>query len=832
MLTKNITHLPVTENTFYVLQDKCLAHMSSNGIPFEGPIIADGKPQRFSIDAKKNKKDEWYIAWQDLFDGREYLNCVYSSYSSSKAPDKPYLFLSWEKDDQFDKDDRVRLHQIADKNKKEANRLIKVEQDKVAIEAKEIWDASSKTPPTDSHNRYCSIKKIPYTGARFGSKERSTKSGEVYQAPFMIIPMYNIKGELRSLQYISINNDGSSFKQFIKGGEKKGCFHVFGKLEDGKPIGISEGYATGMVCYQSLVESEAIQNGGAVIVAFDCINLDPVTRAIRKEYPKSPITIFGDDDLGKEVNPGRTHAKSVAAKYQCETIFPTFPEGKERGSDGKYYTDFNDLALVAGLDEVANILNKDGKIHKPVKKDTGWHLLESLNKNEIGDAEIFCEFFKDKYLFDPTEGKNGDYYLWNRNYWELDQHKERYNDFDQVSNAYLVASKEDNIDEGIQKDLQKRTAQLRTDRRRRSVLETVSSKLSFRGKWDHIPGLLPCANGVLDLREGSFSDPKREQYIRKTSPVKYNPTATCPKFMSFLNDISLGDKEWVEFLQRCIGYAVLGIPKEEILIYFYGEEGRNGKGTLVKMLQHCLGHLSKTFPSEMLLLQRNLPSSGSASPELANFEGVRLAFFSEINQGKKIDSAKVKNLSGRDTISCRRLYSNKDLQIDPLFTIFIQTNYKPKAPAEDNALWDRTIMMPFKARFVRDPKQEHEKPLNENFKEELMAESEGILLWIVEGCLEYQAKGLQIPDSIKQETENYRKENDGVGQFLKDCCSVDEPQEVTTSKTEMKIAIKHYCEANGFEIPNGREISLYLEKNGFKEKRVTMGMVWQGIRID
>ena len=163
-------------------------------------------------------------------------------------------------------------------------------------------------------------------------------------------------------------------------------------------------------------------------------------------------------------------------------------------------------------------------------------------------------------------------------------------------------------------------------------------------------------------------------------PIKYNPKAKCPKFEKFLNEIFLNKVERVNFMKIILGYALLGVPKEEILIYLYGKHGRNGKGTLMKIIQHVFGSLAKTFNPEILLVQRNPPSSSAPNPELVNLKGVRFAIFSEVNKGKEIDSAKVKNLSGRDTISCRPLFSNVDQQIRPVAYNILTNEPQAKSP--------------------------------------------------------------------------------------------------------------------------------------------------------
>ena len=473
--------------------------------------------------------------------------------------------------------------------------------------------------------------------------------------------------------------------------------------------------------------------------------------------------------------------------------------------------------------EIENLRNSCTLHEKEENADE--KLLERLEKNEIGDAELFIDLFKDKYIFDTSEGK---FYIWNSKYWELDTYKERYNDFDIIADYYLTASKDDKLEEKTKQALFARSKQLRTNNRRRNVLETITAYTSFRGVWDYVPKLLPCSNGIIDLTTGDFLNSREDQFIRKICPIKYNKSAKCPKFIQFLDDISLGNIEWIKFLQRSIGYALLGVPVEEVLIYWYGEGGRNGKGTLTKILQHVFGPLARTFPAEMLLLQRNLPSSSSPSPELANLEGVRIAIFSEINEGRKIDSAKVKNLSGRDKISCRRLFSNLDLQIEPTHTMFLQTNYKPKAPSDDNALWSRNILVSFNASFVREPNKKNERPLKANLKEELLKEDEGILIWVLDGVREYLSIGLQIPDFIKAETESYRKENDGIGRFLDEMCIFDPV--FSTQKSRIETAIKEFCFANDCKVPKRNDVSSYL-KERFRESRCNRVRVWQGVKI-
>ena len=72
--------------------------------------------------------------------------------------------------------------------------------------------------------------------------------------------------------------------------------------------------------------------------------------------------------------------------------------------------------------------------------------------------------------------------------------------------------------------------------------------------------------------------------------------------------------------------------------------------------------------------------------------------------------------------------------------MFIQCNDKPVAPSDDGALWARNILFDFKARFVENPKEPHERKLDESFKENLDREREGILLWLLKVVSNTNAK--------------------------------------------------------------------------------------------
>lgn len=300
-------------------------HMSANGIHYDYPIHFDGHIHRFSRDSKRNQQDEWYIAYQGLSPkGKEYFVVIYGSWSDGSK----FTYKSWDSH-RYDENERVEFHRALQQRQEEAAQAILHQKQQAAQVAQEIWDKSSATLTISP---YVSLKKITPYEARFGNNPKGY--------PSLILPLRNVVGDLRSLQFISVGEDGTVYKTFLNGSEKRGNFLALGELKDGLPIQIAEGYATACDCQAA--------TGISTIVAFDCGNLDPVVSTIREYYPHSELILCADNDAHTPHNPGKTVALAVAVKYLGKVALPHFaPQFTE-----KRFTDFNDLMQTSGIQEV------------------------------------------------------------------------------------------------------------------------------------------------------------------------------------------------------------------------------------------------------------------------------------------------------------------------------------------------------------------------------------------------------------------------------------------------------------------------------------------------
>lgn len=307
----------------------------------------------------------------------------------------------------------------------------------------------------------------------------------------------------------------------------------------------------------------------------------------------------------------------------------------------------------------------------------------------------------------------------------------------------------------------------------------IENPLAISGdELDQHPLLLPCANGVVDLETGELRPGKPSDWLSKGTPIEYLGFDTpAPEWETFLR--SMFDDEIVEFQQELMGYCASGLTLEQFIAVHVGK-GRNGKGVLFEMIEQAMGPLYWTVQAELLLDNKTSRSSSGASPDILALRGRRLAAASETDQGRRISAARVKELTGSDTLNARLLYDKADTNFRPTHKLHLRTNEVPGGLTKDFALRERLIYLKYKYMFVDDPEQKaKEDPNNADFyrlkdrglKERLQKELPGILSWLVRGFAKWQKRGkLIIPESCIKDAEKLQMDEDLIGQFIAAQC--------------------------------------------------------------
>jgi putative DNA primase/helicase len=384
------------------------------------------------------------------------------------------------------------------------------------------------------------------------------------------------------------------------------------------------------------------------------------------------------------------------------------------------------------------------------------------------------------------------------------------------------------VDDDARKDAEQQAKALRrwalqseADYRQRSMLNLAQHMLLINvEQLDAHPSLLNVANGTLDLRTGELHEHCRDDLLTKIARVAYNPAARAPRWEAFLERV-LPNVEVRLFLQRHGGYAIVGQGGEQVLLLLWGE-GANGKTTYVEVMHGVLGDYAQQTPASTLLAK-----SGDQIPnDVARLRGARFVAAVETDMGRRLAEGLVKRLTGGDTLAARFLF-HEYFEFRATFALLLATNHKPRIVGTDHAIWRRINMVPFT---VVIPKDEQVKLLADQL---IAEEGSGILSWIVQGALDWQARGLDAPDIVQAATEDYRHEQDTLGEFFVDRCTIDDTANV--GATKLYDAYKSWCDSNGEQPMSQREFGLQLNARGFEHgpnEVSTRRRTWHGLRLN
>jgi len=461
-----------------------------------------------------------------------------------------------------------------------------------------------------------------------------------------------------------------------------------------------------------------------------------------------------------------------------------------------------------------------------------------------GDARLLVKLLKDRYCFDHASGM---WYRWAGHFWVEDEINSILVVLDEVVGEYEHQAQKTSWqavnalregDKALCKEaekkrqvLLKKIGKLQERDWRKKVLDFAAAgpeSLGISGKeWDRYSHLLPCPNGVIDLRDGSFRGGRPEDYLKTICPTEYRGLhELAPHWDEFLLTIFNGDAELAAYVRRVLGYSLLGQVVEHIMVIWWGV-GRNGKGTLVEIIHYVLGELSGPIPSELLLEQSRTRSSAAPSPDILALRGKRLVWASETQEGRRLDAAKLKWLVGGDTLVGREVYGKRLLRFPPSHTMVLLTNHRPHLAADDDAIWERIFLVPFTVSFVDQPFAPHQRPRDKEISEKLKKEASGILAWLVQGCLEWQKVGLQPPPMVVAATREYRQSEDTLQDFFDDCCILAPHAQVKAG--ELYEAYRDWCNRNGLKPLNGKSFGQKLRARFSWKKSGTI--IYEGIGL-
>jgi len=330
-------------------------------------------------------------------------------------------------------------------------------------------------------------------------------------------------------------------------------------------------------------------------------------------------------------------------------------------------------------------------------------------------------------------------------------------------------------------------------------LRDLFYKKEIMEKFDTDTNLLGFENGIYDLKNNVFREGRPEDYVTMSTKV-HLPVKECdmpikldPMIESFSNadlnifpEMKFYDRLYSDlddFLNKIVPlpsvkkYALKFLAKclsgenRDEGFYIWTGTGGNGKSKLIDLTSMCMGDYSCNLPIALLTQKRK--ASGAASPEMALTMGKRLCVMQEPDVNETMNIGQMKELTGNDKIQARALFK-EPLFFTPQFKLVCMCNDLPHIPSNDDGTWRRLEVVDFVSKFV-DSEKDVNHELNRYIKDKTIKKK--IPMWVIPFFAmllpmwrDYDENSIEIPDEIKAKTNEYRGDNDIIGQWIEQYC--------------------------------------------------------------
>lgn len=282
--------------------------------------------------------------------------------------------------------------------------------------------------------------------------------------------------------------------------------------------------------------------------------------------------------------------------------------------------------------------------------------------------------------------------------------------------------------------------------------------------FDVDPYIFNVANGVIDLRTGELKPHDRTYMCSKISNnLKYDPDAECPEFERFMELVHPNPVHRA-YLQRLMGYTIIGeVGRDQIFALHIGKGG-NGKGVFLDCCKYVMGEYVTTGQRDSFVRKSN---ANRIPADIASMEGMRMVLVDELNDGQKLDDGLLKEITGGGTIKAEAKMLNP-WEYTPKFTLHFRTNIMPDLPA------DQAILRRFRpVKWTETPSGDQWDTFTDEFHSTVFQyltkkEGPGILNWILQGTRDYLEQGLAVPADLQTEAVGMLEDGDPFLIFMRE----------------------------------------------------------------
>lgn len=323
-------------------------------------------------------------------------------------------------------------------------------------------------------------------------------------------------------------------------------------------------------------------------------------------------------------------------------------------------------------------------------------------------------------------------------------------------------------------------------------------------QFDASPYLINCQNGTYDLQKMEFREHSWQDFLTMQTNFRFTlQDARCERWERFIAEVTGGDSDKADYLQKALGYSMLGAAREECMFILHGKTTRNGKSTLLSAIHHLLGDYASVSPVSIICKSDRARNAEAANPMLASLKGKRFVTMAESNQYGKLDEEMIKQLTGGEEIKARNLYEAAATFL-PQFTLWLSCNDLPAVNDKSLFASDRVRVIEFGRHFKEE---EQDKNLKSEFQTQ--AAMQGIFAWMIAGYFKYKRFGLKMSEPMRRVVRQYERDNDLVLQFLEEKCERADGSNARAKS--LYDAYKIWCRSNGYYVCSAKRFNADLE---------------------
>lgn len=268
------------------------------------------------------------------------------------------------------------------------------------------------------------------------------------------------------------------------------------------------------------------------------------------------------------------------------------------------------------------------------------------------------------------------------------------------------------------------------------------------------PDIINVANGLLNWRTGELLPHTPDHGSTCQLPVMWNPDAECPENRKFLAQVLAPDAH--DLMEEALGYLVMaGNPMHLAFLLLGG--GRNGKGTLLRVIERLLG------PNNVAAITpHQIADSRFAA---ANLYGM-LANIAGDLEGRLIERTDtLKMLTGGDSIQAEHKFGHPFV-FRNFATMLFSANTAPAVRDHSEGYYSRWLVIPF-PNVIPVDKRLPQHVLDARL--DSTAELEGLLVVAVNGLRRLMARGqFEQPDSVVEATQRFRLDTDPTAEWIEE----------------------------------------------------------------